>query len=392
MHRCHPKRGVRGNPPESHSPGVGWGSAKAENLSWKCTGKDWPIERESEPSAKLGQPRLGKVNWPRRLSDQVALEREPRKEEDVISKILVGLDGSSLAESVLPHAEALARASDATLVLVRVVSVVDSPAPLQEQYRRLYPFRLAPPPSNTNRDPSSPEVARHDAERYLLDVGKSLGERGIANEIVVGSGEPASVIVTEAELRHADLIALCTHGRSGVGRWIYGSVAEKVLAQSTMPVLLSRAWTKQHELAPADKSPRLVVPLDGSPLAEKVLPPAINLARSLGAELRLVMIVPDTLDAPRDEEVAGDYLDAWIYRLRAEGVGMSIEVRRGHPADGILASATDASASLIVMATHGRTGLASALMGSVALEVLHRGNLPIVLVRPAGKAATDDGA
>src|SRR5262249_52164400 len=117
---------------------------------------------------------------------------------------------------------------------------------------------------------------------------------GIQIETAVIPGEAADVIVEEAQRRHADLIVMTTHGRSGLGRWLYGSVAEAVLARSLVPVLLVRSGMPTSDLSAEGGAQRVLLPLDGSPNAERALPAAANLARAIGAEILLARVVPSS--------------------------------------------------------------------------------------------------
>jgi len=293
-------------------------------------------------------------------------------------KFLVGLDGSTLAESVLPYAETLARATDATLVLTRVV----------------------PPTVDPGIDPGLVVAAIADAEAYLAAVARRIPARGkpIAIETAVTAGYPAETLLEESQLRHCDLILLTTHGRSGLGRLLYGSVAESVLARSDVPVLLVRASGGIADQAPHAALPRLLVPLDGSRFAEAALPVASDLARALASELQVIRVVPPPTAwsraesdgvqsvaeeaADEDEYAAAEYLDFVVESLRGGGIHATRAVWVDRPAPGIAAAATALGSELIVMATHGRTGLARALLGSVALAVLHHVGVPILFVRP----------
>lgn len=132
-------------------------------------------------------------------------------------KILVPLDGSELAETVLPHIEAIALAPEAEVVLLRVL-----PA--------------------TGVLPTTAEAERNAARESLERAKKRLQEKGIEARITIRHGEDAAVEITDyAEVNDVDLIAMSTHGRSGVSRWIFGSVAEKVLRGTNKPILLIRA-------------------------------------------------------------------------------------------------------------------------------------------------------
>jgi nucleotide-binding universal stress UspA family protein len=295
--------------------------------------------------------------------------------------ILVPLDGSDLAERALPYAETLARASGARLLLLRAVQVPAVPGrdPLQTQTR-----------------------AVQAAERYLAAVAARLAGRGIL-ETAVFYGDAAQAILEEAALRKADLIVMATHGRSGLGQLLYGSVAKAVLARSPVPVLLVRAWHEATALS-RDAPRRFLVPLDGSSFAEAALPVAHDLVASIGGELLLFQALPppsqyvgEALAAPLTElaaPVAEARALAYLHQVRARwverygGAPPAVVVRAGPPAEAIDAACQEFGVALVVMATHGRTGLARLLLGSVADELLRRGRVPLLLVRPGELCGT----
>jgi nucleotide-binding universal stress UspA family protein len=208
-------------------------------------------------------------------------------------------------------------------------------------------------------------------------------------------------IVRIAQQEGLDLIALATHGRSGLQRWIYESVAEKVLHTAQAPLLLIRPAEEQVQ-TPAQVN-RIVVPLDGSPLAEAALPTAEALATQCKiplALLRVVEVVSLTFVDPIGmtgmnyqtmldsfPESADTYVNELAARLRAKGVVVETETPMGLPADKIVGYARDHAGSLVVMTTHGRTGLANVLLGSVARRVVQHGNVPTLLVRPLMSSA-----
>lgn len=295
---------------------------------------------------------------------------------EMFRTILVPLDGSPLAERALPFAEALARATGGSIVLVRAAwaRVIADADWIEAQAE-----------------------AMDEAKSYLERVADHLAKRGIPTQTAVSSGYAAGVIVDETRLRKADVVVMATHGRSGLGRWVYGSVAEAVLARSQVPVLLIRAWQDEHAVDAIPDHPRLLVPLDGSEFAEAALPVAESLADALGGTLLLLRVVR-LPEAPLTEDgkvIA--YVDQELERLRAEAqdylarvarglaVGHSAvesAVRVGEPSDAIVAASREFNASLVIMATHGRTGLSRLLLGSVADGVLRRGRVPVMLVRP----------
>jgi nucleotide-binding universal stress UspA family protein len=292
----------------------------------------------------------------------------------MISRIAVALDGSEVAEQALPYAEGLARAAGGSCLLIQAV------------------------PAETSGS-GDPEL-RRAAQAYLTAIAAQLRTRGVNAEVAVAAGEPTSAIVDEAARRGADLLVLTTHGRSGLGRLVYGSVAQSVLERVVGPVLLVQAGEAPvASFPPAEVGP-ILVPVDGSPFGEAALPVAIDLAKALGTGLHLVeVVVPielmvqtgagpvpyipaDLIEA--EDEAALSYLDKLVARLRRQGLNAHRTERTDTAAAGILATADETKASVIAMSTHGRSGVSRAILGSVALDVLHHGTRPVVFVRPQG--------
>lgn len=216
---------------------------------------------------------------------------------------------------------------------------------------------------------------------------------------------PAESIISSARLHDANLIVMTTHGRTGPGRWIFGSVAEAVVARSRVPVMLQRAWDPGRRSLLLSGHPRLLVPLDGSSFAEAALPVAAGLADDIGAELLLlgvettphdVLVAEEDTATELDAREPGyptplqDYLIVCSQRVTARWPGLEVATLAeiGDPAIGIVAATTESEAVLVVMATHGRTGLARTAFGSVAGEVIAHGRAPLVLVRPQHSETT----
>lgn len=283
----------------------------------------------------------------------------------MIGNVLVPLDGSDLAEETLPYAGAIATRSNAVLHLVRVLPV-DAKA-----------------------------EAEHVAREYLQQQARQFGDRA---EVHVRLGDPAEQIV-EAGAEMADgIIVITTHGRSGIGRWLFGSVADRVVHNSEAPVLLVRSG-----LGPPRAVRSILVPLDGSAYAEAALPSAIDLARAFDAELHLVRVAETaqvysmlTRQTPAESDVvrivverlvadATDYVEKTTERMRAGGLHVVMHLREGIPTEEILAVAREAGIDLTVVATHGRSGLNRLVFGSVAERILRQGTTPILMVRPAGE-------
>jgi nucleotide-binding universal stress UspA family protein len=296
-----------------------------------------------------------------------------------MSRILVPLDGSRLAETAIPIAERLAGACGAAVTLLHVIEK-DAPASVHGE----------------------PHLARQaDAEAYLERIARRLTPAGLkvdyhVHEVPVG--DVARSIAGHADEQQSDLVVMCTHGAGDLRRGLWGSNAQRVLQICRRPVLLVRT-----ESVPADP-PRfepatIMVPLDGTVAAEAALPLAARLAHVLGAQLRLVMVVP-TLETvageqqPRatflpgttrmllnvEEEQAAAYLEELAASLRDSGVPTVAEVRRGAPVAELAADAAEHADGLVVTATHGRAGLQAIWSASVATRLLKRTNAPILLV------------
>jgi nucleotide-binding universal stress UspA family protein len=298
----------------------------------------------------------------------------------MLQHILVGLDGSPLAETILAYVSTLAKSVDADVTLLHVVHLPEDMRE-GEHYQTLQPHI------------QQAETQAHD---YLRRVAQRLTDAGVKNQSRMTAGGAAVEIVRYAQQEKMDLIALATHGRSGLQRWFYGSVAEKVLHTTHTPLLLIRPTAEQA--APALELTQLVVPVDGSPLAEAALPLAQALAASCKVPLVLLRVVetvslafadptgisfasyPQILDGL--QEAAESYLNQRAATIRGQGVSVHTEAPVGLPADKIVTYAHEHPGSLVVMSTHGRTGLAALALGSVARRVVLHGNTPTLMVRP----------
>jgi nucleotide-binding universal stress UspA family protein len=212
----------------------------------------------------------------------------------------------------------------------------------------------------------------------------------------IESGDPAIEIVNYAQGHEANLIALSTHGRSGVQRWVYGSVAEKVLTLAREPVLLARS--NGQFLVPPAAVENILVPLDGSELAEAALPLARTLASALGVPLTLLRAVyvptyafsgdpivgigadvPELLNVLLEE--AQKYLERISGDMRKAGLSVQSLVEVGGAATSIINLEQRLRGCLVIMGTHGRSGVSGTLLGSVARQVL-RSDSPTITVPP----------
>lgn len=327
---------------------------------------------------------------------------EPGKDK----MILVPLDGSGFAEAVIAHAITMAAATHAKIRFLRVVP----PPTLIE------PVGMGFTPSPSVWEAWAEEPAR--ARLYLSSLDALLNKRGLgvdadtAVDTVVLQGDPASSIVEYAQ-EHPEvaLIAMSTHGRSGISRWFMGSVAEKVLHSSPVPMLLVRAQERDTLVGDATQFPvrqyrTILVPLDGSSLAEQALKEAQTLATQLSATLQIVSVIPPVenwemvaeASTPfRIEDVGQEqlqsvtrYLQSVAERLREEGLTVQEEVDYGEPAEQILRRSESGVADLIVMCSHGRSGLLRMWLGSVAMKVMHAANVPVPMVRAVAASTEED--
>ncbi len=290
-------------------------------------------------------------------------------------RILVPLDGSELSERALPYAKMLAASLGSQIVLLCAI------------------------PHGEHRDGTITEGTAEDQEatdRYLEARVVELARAGVAAEARAPVGDPAEWIIEEASSGGVGLMAMATHGRSGLGRWVYGSVAEAVLAHAPVPVMLVRAWSHGVETPVLGRGASVLVPLDGSRRSEQALPVAQGLADALEGELVLMraympVVVPAagrvgyalTPVPSGDVQTAAVRAEAQSYleSVAPSGSKMRCEARMGLASDAILEAAREHEAALVVMATHGRTGVARAVLGSVADAVLRGGDRPLVLVR-----------
>lgn len=306
--------------------------------------------------------------------------------------ILVPLDGSALAETILPHAVRLAHATHGTLILLRVVPLPVLTDPLTG---------AVPGMAGTYDAWEGDAVEAHD---YLTSVIERLDTADLTIQTAVLDGDPASTIVAYAQERAAGLlIAMATHGRSGLGRWVFGSVAERVLHASPVPLLLARPPVGQPVVVElAAPYGHILVPLDGSTVAEQAIDPARQLAVALDATLHLAAVVPIRDDraaaaggvvpphlspaAHEERDRLEQYLVTTAAGLLTGGLRVETQVLYGHPAAAILRESEYSEADLIIMATHGRSGLQQLWLGSVALKVVQGTTRPVLLVRAQAEA------
>lgn len=293
-------------------------------------------------------------------------------------KILVALDGSPLSEGVLPYARLIAAKLKVPVELLHVIDadmLSASQGGAADRYHEII---------------NAEQAKSND---YLNRVAQSFDDPA---KVVcsVTNGRPAEIIVNKAEKNSGELIAMTTHGRSGINRWLLGSVADKVLHAAANPLLLVRAKEKAEKVDVAPLK-RVLVPLDGSALAETVIPYAAELVRQIGLEIVLVRIfgVPTPVFAEDSgpyveelwtalEEEAGKYLNDKAAQLRAQGLtNVTIIATAGFAAEKIIDLARERADSLVAMCTHGRSGVNRWVMGSVTDRVVRHSGDPVLVLR-----------
>ena len=315
--------------------------------------------------------------------------------------LLVPLDGSARAETALPVAARIARQTGATLVLVRVVSILST----------YWPALTAAHPSLTQ---AVVETDLEHATAYLEKIAALPELAGITVKTTAQSGPPAPTILAVAVSSLSDLIVLCSHSSAGMIHRVRGSVAEKIARHTTIPVLVVRE-EGTHLGSPLAQPLRMLIPLDGSAGSQAALEP--------GAELLLAMAAPGqksalhlarVCQAPVDEQEAPEQF-AWdsqeLVQARDFLLHTTQQIREGTRAPFIaehhlpvtwsLLLDTDVAGALlrlaeqgedaegasafggcdlIAISTHGRSGFQHWIMGSIAERILHTTRRPVLIV------------
>lgn len=306
--------------------------------------------------------------------------------------ILVPLDGSPLAEQAVPLASQIAQRGGGKLRLALVHEL--PPAPVDVVGAKMF---------------VSIELATRKSERgYLRAIQSRLRAGGVRlSSAVTLTGVPGPTLVQYVRETGIDLIVMATHGRGGIRRAWLGSVADHLIHHVDVPVLLLRSGT-DRPAARETGAGQILVPLDGSALAEEALQPALRLARLWTSEIALLQVVPPVLlstdpalplPSAYDEELtatcrrqAQDYIDGIGERLRSQGVRISGAAVIGWNAAGsILEVASPERVAAVVIATHGRGGLRRLALGSVADKVVRAADVPVLVCRPAGSRAKPKG-
>ena len=289
-------------------------------------------------------------------------------------RILVPLDGSPLAEQVLPFVSVLGKTFGSSVVLLRVFDPV--PAELSDPAHGVYIDRLA-------------ASFRNSALEYLVRVKRSLSELGDNVTTIAHEGDAASHILNEAGNDPSTLITMSTHGRSGITRWVLGSVVDKVLRAAGNSLMIIRARpqegfdpglvaTRTERWSTSVQINNVIVPVDGSELAEEVLPHAVALARGFEAKVSLVRVAPDR----SSDGDANTYLGQVAQRLRQDGVSsVDEQLLHGEPAGALLDMVQPMQGAFVAMTTRGQSGLERWVLGSVTDRVVRYSGTPVLVAR-----------
>jgi nucleotide-binding universal stress UspA family protein len=295
------------------------------------------------------------------------------------TKILVPLDGSKVGEQILPYARFLARVLN---IPVEVMTVIDFAA-----------FAAHVSPDKLRYLDTIVGRGIKNSEEYLQGIARSFAGGNV--QCAVETGKPEEVIIEKGASDATTLIAMATHGRSGISRWLLGSIAEKVLRGGTNPLLLVHANEEGKSEGEATWQ-SIIVPLDGSELGEQVLPHVTALAKRMGSAIVLLRtydirqtistyedLLPEweALQAESKTEAAS-YLDSILVELQGQGfTSVSGVVVYEEPAEQIVKLARATPSSLIAMCTHGRSGVKRWALGSVTEKVVRHSGSPVLVVR-----------
>ena len=297
------------------------------------------------------------------------------------TKILIPLDGSKTAEKVLPYARFLAGALKLPIELVAVVDIVEMTTHISADRAHHLDTMI--------------EDSERNSEQYLRGIAGTFP--GTGTKCRVEKGKAEQVIIETAAANEGTLITMATHGRSGMNRWLLGSIAEKVLRGATNPLLLVRA-TEEAKVDSVVTLKSVAVPLDGSELAEGVLPTVAELAKTLqlavvlfraysiptsayaGGEGYYAVNYEELLTATREEAV--DYLEKKTEAVKKLGiVNVSYVATEGFAADEIISLSRKSPDNLIAMCTHGRSGVKRWVLGSITETVMRHSADPVLVLR-----------
>ena len=295
------------------------------------------------------------------------------KGSTLFNRVLVPLDGSLAAEQIVPYAFALAKGMGAELRLLRVISM----APLAGYY------------ISGGMDWEGIEKSMlGEAQAYLEEVQSRLNLEGTQVTTSVSEGLTATSIISESNSVAGTLVAMTTHARRGVFRGIIGSVTDDVLRNGNVPMLVVRSVDEDEEIAVPELD-TIVLALDGSGLAETVLPHAVAVAKALDLKFDLLTVLPTDDPAftagSESSEVRDNalgYLQSVEDKLAEQDVTRVAQaILHGRPAAAIIELTANLPRAMIAVTTHGLTGAERWLLGSVTERVIRHSRRPVLVVR-----------
>lgn len=280
-------------------------------------------------------------------------------------KILLPYDGSEGSAAVLHHAGEIAHRSDATIHILYVADTARESVTVVES--------------------DVVDTLVREGEDTVDEAAKTLDTLGVSHETAVVQGHPAETIVEYAERYDFDLVVMPTHGREGISRYLIGSVSEKVVRLSSVPVLTVRMLDDEPLSFPYE---RLLIPTDGSGRAAHAADHALALAAALDATVHVISVVdttslgPDVRSVISDgETVATEAVEEIVADAEQRGIPTVEHVDEGAPVEGILDCIEANSIDAVVMGTAGRSGTERILLGSVAEKTVRSAPVPVLTVR-----------
>lgn len=297
--------------------------------------------------------------------------------------LLVPLDGSALAEGIVPFTAGLAEVFSARITLLRVLEL----------------------PAGQHVDPVGWEMARAETRQHLFRLKEQLEAKNVATTVEVVEGKAAEQIILFAQQHAVDLIALSSHGESGLSSWALSSTIQKVIARTHTSVFVVPVYASREPGAAEIRFTRILLPLDCSPRAECTLAAGTALARKHDGTLILTHIVPEP-ELPRrmplseedralakrltnrNREAAESYLSELHKRLSAQGLRSEVRIVVSHRrARSIRALAEREKADLVLIAAHGRTGDPGDRYGGVTARLVQECPRPLMVVQDLPREA-----
>lgn len=272
-------------------------------------------------------------------------------EQGTLNSVMIATDGSEYSAGAIRTGLALAQARGARLTGFSV-SIYNP------EYSTLVP----------NLGEEAEKRARQALQGFIEAAGES------AATLTVEASDPAQGIVEGSRQANADVIIMGRRGKRGMARMMVGDATVKVIGQADCAVLVcpraARLWEK-----------RILLATDGSPHSEAAAGTAGHFAKQAGLPVTVVSVVTSSHSSARRQE-AEQAVAGKVERLKAMGVDVEGRIVEGRPDEAIVKAAEDVAADLIVMGSHGRTGLIKVLLGSVAERVIGQASCPVLVVKP----------